>query len=238
MSESYPLRTSGVVSHTDFTEFEFSEPVFSMHNNNFLHMKEVNPSMLNFLVASVLRKPRDLFIHLQRIALCYELKNEEKLYAALVDFFVVLQNIGLSIKKRMLAGSRSELSPLLMQRLQIYLTDYQLIEGNVYSVLTSGIESNIELVVQPVANNDGGSEQDPLQIARDFIEYSQLDEAREILESSILTTPDYIELHEDLLELYKLTKNINAFNEMKFALSEINHPMQAQWDELNSYFNQ
>ena len=121
MNESYPLITGGVVSHTDFTEFEFSEPVFSMHNNNFLHMKEVNPSMLNFLVASVLRKPRDLFIHLQRIALCYELKNEEKLYAALVDFFVVLQNIGLSIKKRMLAGSRSELSPLLMQRLQDFL---------------------------------------------------------------------------------------------------------------------
>ena len=59
-----------------------------------------------------------------------------------------------------------------------------------------------------------------------------------MLESSILTTPDYIELHEDLLELYKSTNNIDAFHEMKFALSEINHPMQAQWDALNSYFMQ
>ena len=59
-----------------------------------------------------------------------------------------------------------------------------------------------------------------------------------MLESAILASPDYTELHEDLLELYKSTKNIDAFNEMKFALSEINHPMQAQWDALSSYFNQ
>ena len=237
MNESYPLITDSVVSHPDFAGYECNEPVFLLEGNEFLHVKEVNSLMLNFLVSSVLRTPRNLFIHLQRIALCYELKNEDKLYAALVDFFVVLQNAGLSIKKRMLAGSRNQLSPLLVQRLQTYLSDDPLIQGNIYSVLTSGIESNIELVL-PLVGSMRGEDEDPLQIARDFIEYSQLDEAREMLETAILTTPDYIELHEDLLELYKVTKDVDAFNEMKFALSEINHPMQAQWDALNSYFNQ
>lgn len=237
MNESYPLITGHVVNDPDFVECELNEPVFLLQRHDFLHMKDVNPLVLNYLVASILRTPRDLYMHLQRIALCYELKNEEKLYAALADFFVVLQNAGLSIKKRMLAGSRNQLSPLLVQRLQTYLKDDSLIQGNIYSVLTSGIESNIAMVLSRT-DNKGEAEQDPLQIARDFIEYSQLEEARETLETAILTTPDYIELHEDLLELYKLTKNVDAFNEMKFTLSEINHPMQVQWDELNSYFNQ
>lgn len=236
MNESYPLVIDGGTSKHNFAEFEDSEPVFLLQGNKQLYLEYVNSYTLNFLIASVLRNPKDLISHLQRIRLCYEQKDEDQLYAALVDFFVVLQGSGLSIKQRMLGGSRNHLSPILLQRLQIYLTDYSLIQGNIYSVLTSGIESNIELVL-PQADYKSASEHDPLQIARDYIEYSQLDEARETLETAILANPDYIELHEDLLELYKLTKNIDAFNDMKFALSEINHPMQTQWDTLNSYFS-
>ena len=237
MNESYLLVAGGEESKRDFAEFEYSEPVFVLQNNRHLHIKEVNSYMLNFLVASILRNPKDLLIHLQRITLCYKQKNEDQLYAALVDFFVVLQGAGLSIKQRMITGSRNHLSPLLWHRLQIYLSDYQLIQGNIYSVLTSGLESNIELVVSQT-DNRVAQDHDPLQLARDYIEYSQLDEAREMLETAILASPDYIELHEDLLELYKSTNNIDAFHEMKFSLSEINHPMQAQWDALNSYFMQ
>ena len=237
MSESYPLVTGSEESRHDLAEFEFIEPVFLLPSKKLLHKEGANPLMLRFLTALILRKPRNLFVHLQRISLCYEQKNEEQLYAALVDFFVVLQDAGFLIKQRMLGGVRHELSSGLLQRLQTYLTDYRLIQGNIYTVLTSGIESNIELVFSP-ADDKQSLDHDPLQIARDYIEYSQLDEARETLESAILASPDYMELHEDLLELYKVTKNVDAFNEMKFALSEINHPMQTNWDALNSYFNQ
>ncbi len=223
MNENYSLVIGGEPTNThDFSEFEESEPVFILQDNRLLHIEDVNPYMLKYLIASILRKPRDLIIHLQRISLCYQQQNEEQLYAALVDFFVVLQSAGLSIKQRILAGARKQLSPMLLQRLQIYVTDHHSIQGNLYSVLTSGIESDMALVLSETAKNKT-SNYDALQLARDYIEYSQLEEAREMLESAILTNPDYAELHVDLLELYKSTKNIDAFNEMKQALSQINH---------------
>ena len=237
MSESYPLVIGGEDNKQNFAEFEYIEPVFLLPSNKLLSKAEANSLMLHFLMYSILRKPKNLFVHLQRISLCYEQKNEAQLYAALVDFFVVLQGAGFSIRQRMLGGVRNQLSPELLQRLQSYLSDYRLIQGNIYTILTSGIESNNELVVL-ATDNMLPSDYDSLQIARDFIEYSQLDEARETLEAAIFADPDYMELHEDLLELYKVTKNIDAFNDMKFALSEINHPMQTSWDALNSYFNQ
>ncbi len=237
MKECYPLVLGEELNKLEFTEFIYSEPEFIYQNSKLLHLKEVNYYMLNFLVSSILRKPRDLLFHMQRITLCYDQKNEEQLYAAVVDFFVVLQSAGALIKQRVLAGSRKKLSPLLWQRLQIYLTDHNLIQGNAYTVLTHGIESNMELVVTQ-ADKKSSLDYSPLQVARDFIEYSQLDEAREMLESAILKDPDDTELHEDLLELYKSTQNIEDFYKMKFNLSEINHPMQAEWDALNSYFTQ
>lgn len=238
MSESYPLVIGGAAaSMHDFTEFKDCEPVFFMQNNRLIHPKEVGYNFRSFLISSILRKPRNLLTHMQRITLCYEQEDEEQLYAAIVDFFIVLENAGLPIRRRLLAGCKNRLSLLLMQRLQFYLNDFKLIEGNMHSVLTSGIQENLQLVLT-IDSNEAAFEHDPLQIARDYIEYSQLDEARETLETAILITPDYTELHEDLIELYRLTNNFDAFNEMKFALSEISHPMQKQWDDLNSYFTQ
>ncbi len=235
--QSYPLVLGEELNKQDFTEFEFSEPEFLLQNSKLLHLKEVNYYVLNFLVSSILRKPTNLLIHLQRITLCHKQKNEEKLYAAVVDFFIVLQGSGMSLKQRMLAGCRNQLSPILFQRLQIYLTDYQLIQGNIYTVLTLGIESNIELVVEQL-DNKSTLDCDPLQIAQDFIEYEQQDDAREVLETAIMTDPDNTELHLELLQLYISTDNSDAFHKMQSVLSDINHSMQPQWDELNAYFTQ
>ena len=237
MNENYSLVIGNETSKLDFGEFELCEPVFMLQDNKHLRIKEVNHNILDYLIQSVSKNPKDLLVHLQRINLCYEQNNEDHLYAALADFFVVLQSAGLSIKQRVLAGSKNHLSPLLLQRLQVYITDYQLIPSTPYTVLTSGLESDTELVLS-LPDNHQTLEHDPIQIARDYIEYSQLDEAREMLESAILVSPDYAELHTDLLELYKSTNNIDAFHKMKLALSEIKHPMHAQWDALNSYFTQ
>lgn len=236
MNESYPLVVGDQSAIQDYSEIKCLEPVFLFNNSKSIHLKETDDEVLNFLVFSILRKPKGLLVHLQRISLCYEKQDEDFLYAALVDLFVVLQGAGLSIKRRMLAGSRKHLSAEIMQQLQSYINGEHLIQGNLYSVLTSGTESDLEMVVTQVKETVS-CEHDSLQIARDYIEYSQLEEARDVLEDAILADPEYIELHEDLLELYKSTRDIDAFNTMVLALSEIDHPMQAQWDELSSYFN-
>jgi len=235
MNKSYPLVIGDVTGTYDFSGLECSEPSFLLQNNKHLHLSEANDQVLKFLVCSILRKPKALLVHLQRITLCYEQQNEEHLYAALADLFVVLQDAGQSIKRRMLLGSRKHLAPPLMQQLQSYLDGKHVIQGNLHTVLTSGIESNNEMVLSQISE-EADSEHDPLQIARDYIEYSQLDQAKEVLENAILVSPENTELHEDLLELYKSTRNVDAFNSMLHALSEVKHPMQAQWDELSTYF--
>lgn len=59
-----------------------------------------------------------------------------------------------------------------------------------------------------------------------------------MLESAIIETPQRSELHADLIELYQSTDDLEGCNKMQLALAKINHPMQIQWDALNSYFNQ
>ena len=107
-----------------------------------------------------------------------------------------------------------------------------------YTVLTSGWESSNELSLVQDNTSSSKEEYDPLQVARDYIEYSQLEEAVKVLEQAIIDDPQRTELHADLIELYQSTADYNAFNKMQLALEKVNHPMQAQWDALNSYFNQ
>ena len=77
---------------------------------------------------------------------------------------------------------------------------------------------------------------DPLAIARDYVEYSQLDAAIETLEAGVLGDPERQELQLDLLELYKVTKNIQAFTKMHFLLTEKELDLSAGWQELTDYF--
>ena len=237
MNESYSLVIADMDKQIDSVEFENIDAVFLLQNEKQLHIKEANSNVLNFLTYSIARRPKNLLIHVQRIIFCYQYRNEEYLYAALADFFVVLQEAGFVIKQKLLAGASTRLSPLSKQRLESYLHKPQLIVANSYTVLATGMESELNLVNMPAVAK-AALDHDPLKIARDFIEYSQLDDAQETLEKAILIAPDYNELHEDLLELYKLTNNIDGFNKMYSTLSDVDHPMHVQWDELNSYFTQ
>jgi len=238
MPESYSLVISDTVRTLSFSDYGFNEPVFLLENNTQLHFHGANDEILKDLVYTIIKQPRNLLTHLQRITLCYEKNNETQLSAALMDLFVVLEEAGDAIKQRMLVGARNHLSTPLFEQLQAYLNASQLIQGNVYTVLTRGLESRNDLVL--VQQNDAVNsiKHDPLQIAREYIEYSQLEEAVKVLESAILEMPQRSEIHTDLIELYQSTNDRDGFNKMQLALAKINHPMQAQWDVLNAYFNQ
>lgn len=238
MSESYSL----VINEGEASDNEFSiwnEPVFFMDNNQTLHCVQNNDEVLSYLVFSVRQQPKNLLKHLQRIIFCYKKQDQSLLYAALVDFFIVLQSAGWAIKKRMLGGAKKQLSDELFNKLQLLLNNKQEITGNKFSVLTTGIDLDAEplLILQELLDSPAVSH-DPLQIARDFVEFSQLDEAIKMLETAILENPERDEIHRDLLELYQSTRDVEAFNKMKISLTHITHSMQDEWDKLSIYFNQ
>jgi len=238
MPESYSLVISDDVHTLSFSDYGFNEPVFLLENNTQLHFHGANDEILKDLVYTIIKQPRNLLTHVQRIMLCYERNNETQLSAALMDLFVVLEEAGDAIKQRMLVGARNHLSTSLFEQLQTYLSASQLIQGNIYTVLTRGFEPKIDLIL--VQHNDAVNsvKYDPVQIAREYIEYSQLEEAVKVLELAILEMPQRSEIHVDLIELYQSTNDRDGFNKMQLALAKINHPMQAQWDDLNAYFNQ
>jgi hypothetical protein len=232
MNESYPL----VICDDVIDEYHTNEPVFLVQNSLQFHFNDTSDEVLNLLTFAVRKKPKDLMAHMQRIMICYEHKEEAQLYAAVADFFMVLKGAGLAIKQRILTGVRSKLSADSQQNLLAAINDSHLVVGNTYCVLTSGIENDSEMVLTPVESKVD-LVHDPLQIARDYIEYSQLEQAQKVLEEAVLSDPQQIEIHNDLLELYRLTNNNDGFNEVYAALSDVHHPMKAQWNDLKAYFD-
>ena len=57
-------------------------------------------------------------------------------------------------------------------------------------------------------------ESDPLQLAQDFIEYSQLEQARVVLEKAVKANSNSKEIHEELLSLYQSTEDFANFQKI------------------------
>jgi tetratricopeptide (TPR) repeat protein len=194
---------------------------------------------LECLVFQLLKKPRALAVHLQRIYFCYHNGLTENLFAALVDLFIILEGKGHNLSLRMLQGAKSKLQPqqyaILNKALNLSAEEVKLLSGNMYSLFSYGLIGTNLLIVKE--ENQKQQEHDPLDIARDFIAYSQLDAAIETLENAILLDIGRQELHDDLLELYKVTQDFERFKEMYEVLSRQVEIMPAAWEELKGFFN-
>lgn len=193
---------------------------------------------LEKLVFNIARKPKRLITHLQRIYFCFHKNLNEQLFAAIVDFMIVLNKRGQEISWRMLMGAKPRLSPEQFKTLNDYLkddfADATLLLGNQYSILTKGLVGINTLVQQNETRKVQGF--DPLEIARDHIEYSQLEEAKQVLEKAILQQPTRQDLHHELLELYKLTLDSRGFYKMLAEIAQSGVDTTAGWSQLDTYF--
>jgi len=193
--------------------------------------------VLKNLVFHISRKPRQLITHIQRIYYCYCANLPEQLFAALVDFLVVLDRRGTEISWRMICGTRSKLSRKQYKLLRTFMMnemDIALLVGNQYSIFTRGLIGTQNLVQQVSFSNE--RTYDPLDLARDYIEYSQLAEAKDVLEKAIINDPHNLELHQSLLELYKSTRDVSGLRKMVEILAGLNITMPDGWNELLALF--
>ncbi len=217
-----------VFSDTSFVFSKQDKHKFSLH-----HILE-DEDILDNLVHEITKNPKNLITHIQRINFCYKRNNSEQLFAALSDFFRVLEHKGIDISRRMFAGVKNKLAPDREEQLRQYLENRAELTENQFCVLGKGIIGTVNLVQQIYASGD--QEHDPLVLARDYIEYSQLDEAKRVLEKAIVEISKREALHVELLRLYKATKDISGFHKMYEALKALNNPMQDEWDRMNEYF--
>jgi hypothetical protein len=195
------------------------------------------------LVNEIQNHPKDLTAHIQRIFCCYREDLTDPLFAALVDFLIVLNKRGKAISRRMITGAASKLSDqqctLLKSVINEEIDDILLIEGNCYSIFCRGVSGTVNLIEKMGTNEL--TRHDPLKLAQDAVEYCQLEEAMLILESALAEQLKRIELHESLLELYKLTQNRARFENTLARLRDIesfmaDKSLQKGWNQLKDYF--
>jgi hypothetical protein len=196
-----------------------------------------NDEALEKLVFLIAKKPKCLINHVQRIYYCFQENLGEQLYAALVDLLIILNKQGQAISWRMVLGTKSRLTAEQFQELKGYLKGNQVgtsrLSGNQYSIFSKGLVG-VNKMIQQIENEV--KEDDPLMIALDHIEYSQLDEAKTVLEEAILIQPDRLDLQQELFDLYKLTGDSNRFHQLLANLTRLGVGMTDDWNQLNNYF--
>lgn len=231
-----PLSDQGVTNESYWNYFKDTAHLL----NNPLQNRE---QQITELVYEIQKHPKDLKAHIQRIFFCYQDDLTDPLFAALVDFLIVLDKRGKHISRRMMAGSASKLSAeqnaVLTAAINDEISDMSLLNGNCYSVYCQGLIGTVNLVDKQ--NAAASSNLDPLKLAEDAVEYSQLDEAMDILESAIAENPERMELHDFLLELYKSTNKQTRFEQTFARLRDLDPFLADQsisdsWNQLKNYF--
>lgn len=192
---------------------------------------------LERLVFRVSRTPKYLQGHLERIYYCFQAHLDEQLFGALIDLLLTLKNEGKALAKRMTAGSKSRLTDVQFHTLNNYIdnrgAESRLMLLNHYSVFAKGLESSSTMV--QLTEDAGGKAHDPLTLARDYVEFSQLDNAISVLEQAILIEPERLDLHAELLSLYRSTRNKSGFNQIYGELSRRKINLPPEWGQLNDY---
>jgi hypothetical protein len=195
---------------------------------------------LEHLVFHVSRKPNFLEAHVERIYYCFQNRLDEPLFGALVDLLTILRGKGLALSKRMVLASKSRLTEkqlsLLLNHVGKKDSDLNLLPGSRFSVLTRGVLSVTTLLQHHEDRVE--NVQDPLTLAMDCIEFSQLDSAAQILEQAILSQPERMALHYELLSLYRSTRNITGFNRMYETLTGKEITLPIEWQQLCDFFMQ
>lgn len=194
---------------------------------------------LERLVFQVSRKPNSLEAHMERIYYCFQNLLDEQLFGALVDLLVVLNKNGLALGRRMITGSKSRLPEnkyqALVSHLESNANSDDLLPPSPYSVFAKGLQSTIKLL--QLDENSSEEKPDALALARDYIEYSQLDDAIQVLKQAVLEQPERSELHDELLSLFRSTRDQTGFKRTFNELSGNNVSLPPQWEQLNDFFN-
>jgi hypothetical protein len=199
---------------------------------------EVNPVQkdIESLIHQVSRDPKNLWCHLHRIFACYKFQQPEQLYAALVDFLFVLSGKGQSLALRMIGGSgnliNSEQRAIFLRYLK--QPEKSNLPGNQYTVLKCELLGTLRLVAKKQRTQ---AERDYLDLAQDFIEYSQLESAIEVLEKGVKQEPSRLDIQEQLLELYRSTGNADRFRDLYALLLKDQRKLVSGWKTMALDFN-
>ncbi len=194
----------------------------------------------DFLARGVARSPVNLIAQIQRLNLYLAKRDAEGTYGALLDLFITLGEKGLLIRRRMLLRAKPLLTDeqfqALAMRLDTGVSASDPMPPSSSSVLSKGLTGIRQLVVR--IDEDGNNRQrDPLDEAIEYLEYSQIDKAKEVLEKAVLEKPGRRDLQNNLLAIYRASNDRESFTTMYNKLHELGTGISGEWKELAEYFS-
>jgi len=220
------------------------EPAFGVACDQSLRVDDFHDHQCaaDFLAHAVARRPADLRRHVQRVYLLQRPADAQALAGALFDLFISLGGMGRPLRERMLNTSSGildeDLHAFLQLRLDVGLSRADVMPEVADAMLASGIGGNLPAVILSGGNGRGSSEEggdhadrDYLAEAQSFIEYGQLDEARQTLEEGVLLMPAEQPLQQELLEFYQYTNDRDGFFSTRQRLEALNNPFAELWNE-------
>ncbi|MDX2503799.1 MAG: hypothetical protein QNL62_04900 [Gammaproteobacteria bacterium] len=189
--------------------------------------------VLNFFEYSLKQNPGDLTCHMQRIQFARVMKNNDELFAALCDLFIILGSQGFPLRRRLLAYGKKILDKKQVELLVTgHLTgDMTSLPHNCFFKKTS--VDLINLCSPPKSTTQGVEE--VLHTIDSYIENSQFDSALEYMSLHLEQDPENEALTEKLINLYKA---LNYKQEFQLAYKKFaNHLMTSRyWDDAEPYF--
>ena len=171
-------------------------------------------STLQYLNLAIIKTPKNLRLHIQRVFLLLENQSRQHLPAALIDLFIVTRKAGVHLKQELLGLCL----PLLNKQLFDYLSANcegqltaqtavsHLLPAGSYSVLSQGLIGSLvvikrEIVAEKLPHLGGGANALHQQ-ALECMEYGQLEEALTLLLQARSLDPEIDEISVDLLSIY------------------------------------
>ena len=226
---------------TDQLEQDSTEMVFSVTGSRQIGLAIDKPAtqVCDFLSHHIARQPEDLLAHVQRIKLAAQHGLENYLRGGLTDLFIALGGRGETLRELMLTQAQAVLSEddraLFRQALENGVDASTVFADPGVSVLSSGISGRTDFIDAPTLAE--ASHLGPLEQALTNIEASQLAEAREVLETSVLAGTSDREQQELLLDLYRKTDDHVHFATLFANLEDDHNHAPEAWRALKSHFD-
>lgn len=194
---------------------------------------------LPFLTHRVTCNSKDLVAHVHRVVAHYYSGSSDGLYGALLDLYITLGSKGFALRKRMYEKFapylQSEHRAALRKGLQSGLKAEDNVPDSPASRFKHPNLGNTYLV-EKRGDDIVRVDFDALDEARDLIDSGFIDEARMLLEEILSSQPECDETNKELLDIYRYTKNKEAFFATRERMADHVLAMESSWDELAEKF--
>lgn len=177
------------------------------------------------------RYPQDLRVHAQRVLLSTDEALSSFLPGAIQDLIIALSGKGKPFFQSLVEQVKPALSESEQQNLMdAFDTESQQQCWKKGSVLANGICNDKPLVIFEGIESETGFNS-ALEEAQAYIEYGELEEAREILEGELLNQPGAEDIEAELLYLYQSMREPEHIKIMTMNLQTLGAELSPQWQQ-------